>query len=66
MHSYKLVRTGAQVEIFIDGRATGKIVSANLRNELRNWFASRKLTEAEIDSKVHELYLSNTVSFMAN
>ncbi len=63
MHSYRLVRRGALVEIFVDGHASGKTVNANLRDELRNFFASCKLTPAEIDSKVHELYMTNTVSF---
>ena len=63
MHEYRLIRKGAVVEIFVDGVTSGKTVNANLRNELRNFFASCSLSQAEADFKVHELYTTDTTSF---
>jgi hypothetical protein len=62
MHTYRLVRTGAVVEVFVDGHCT-VTVDANRRNELRNYLASVGLTPAEINQKVHELYLTNATTF---
>jgi hypothetical protein len=63
MHNYTLLRKGAVVEIFVDGQAASKTVNANLHNELRNFFASCSLPQADIDFKVHELYTTDTTSF---
>jgi len=63
MHNYKLLRRGALVEIFIDGIVSRTTVDANLRNELRNFFGSCGLPQADIDFKVHELYTTDTTSF---
>jgi hypothetical protein len=63
MHTYRLVRKGAIVEIFVDGRPSSKTVNANLRDELRGFFASCGVPQAETDSKVHELYITDTTSF---
>ena len=62
VHEYRLKRTGALVEIFIDG-ASVKTLNANLRHELRDFFASLDLPQSDIDFKVHELYITNTTSF---
>ena len=62
MQTCRLLRTGALVEAFIDGHLT-KTVDANKRNELRNYLASVGLTEDEINQKVHELYLTNSITF---
>lgn len=61
MQTCRLLRTGALVEAFIDGHLT-KTVDAK-RNELRNYLASVGLTEDEINQKVHELYLTNSITF---
>jgi hypothetical protein len=63
MHNYTLLRKGATVEIFVDGKASGQTVNANLRNELRNFFVSCSLPQADIDFKVHQLYTTDTTSF---
>lgn len=62
MHTYRLVRTGALVEAFVDGHRT-VTVNANGRNELRHYMASVGLSPVEIDQKVHELYITNTTTF---
>ncbi len=62
MHNYRLVRTGALVEVFIDGHGT-VTVDANSRNELRHYMESVGLTPDEINQKVHELYITNTTTF---
>jgi len=67
MHNYRLMRKGALVEIFIDDQISpSRTVNANLRNELRAFFASCKVPQADIDHKVHELYTTNTTSFTAD
>jgi hypothetical protein len=38
-------------------------VDANQRNELRNYMVSTGLTPAEVNQKVHELYITNTTEF---
>ena len=63
MHKYRLVRTGASVQVYVDGRA-GATVDANQRNEMRNYMASAGLTPDEINQKVHELYITNTTEFL--
>ena len=62
MHEYRLIRKAALVEIFADGRLI-KTVSANFRNELRDVFIPCGLPQADIDSKMHELYITNQTSF---
>jgi hypothetical protein len=54
MHNYRLVRTGSDVRVFVDGSST-VTVDANQRNEMRNYMASAGLTPDEINQKVHEL-----------
>jgi hypothetical protein len=66
MHTYKLMRQAGLVQVFVDGQSNGKTLSANQRNELRDFMASFGLTQADIDFKVHELYLTNATSFTAN
>ena len=63
MHTYKLLRQGALVQIYVDGKPDSKTLSANLRNELRDFLVSHGLPQADIDFKVHELYTTNTTSF---
>lgn len=65
MREYRLIRKAALVEIFVDGHAI-KTVSANFRNELRDVFIPCGLPQADIDSKVHELYITNKTSFTCN
>lgn len=62
MHEYRLIRKAALVEVFVDGQAI-KTVSANFRNELRDVLIPCGLPQADIDSKVHELYITNKTSF---
>lgn len=62
MHTYRLVRTGALVEAFVDGQRS-VTVDANSRNELRYYMASVGLTPDEINQKVHELYITNVTTF---
>jgi hypothetical protein len=62
MHDYRLVRSGAAVQVFVDGVAT-VTVDANRRDEMRNYMASVGLTPDEINHKVHELYITNTTKF---
>ena len=66
MHTYKLMRQGASVQVFVDGHCSGKTLSANQRNELREFLAFYGLSQADIDFKVHELYLTNSTSFNAS
>jgi hypothetical protein len=66
MHTYKLMRQGALVQVFVDGQLSGKMLSANQRNELRDFLAFYGLSQADIDFKVHELYLTNSTSFSAS
>ena len=63
MHTYKLLRRGALVQVFVDDQASGKTLSANQRNELRDFLESFDLPQADIDFKVHELYLTNSTTF---
>ncbi len=63
MPTYKLMRQGALVQVFVDGKASGSPLSANLRNELRDFLGSFGLAQADVDAKVHELYLTNSTSF---
>ena len=65
MHNYRLVRTGSDVRVFVDGSPT-VTVDANRRNEMRNYMASAGLTSDEINEKVHELYLTNTTEFVGS
>jgi len=62
MHTYRLVRTGSAVKVFVDG-IPDVTVDANRRNEMRDYMASAGLTLEEIDHKVHELYITNTTEF---
>ncbi len=65
MHKYRLVRTGSDVRVFVDGspRVT---VDANKRNELRACMMSAGLTPDEVNQKVHELYITNTTEFLGS
>ena len=65
MHKYRLVRSGSDVRVFVDGnhRTT---VDANKRNEMRNCMQSAGLLPDEINQKVHELYLTNTTEFLGS
>ena len=63
MHKYRLMRTGCDVRVFVDGNLK-TTVDANRRNELRDCMASAGLTPVEINQKVHELYLTNTTEFL--
>jgi hypothetical protein len=65
MHKYRLVRTGSDVRVFVDGNPK-RIVDANKRNEMRNCMASAGLTPDEINQKVHELHLTNTTEFLGS
>jgi hypothetical protein len=65
MHKYRLVRTGAAVQVFVDG-IPKVTVDANKRNEMRNYMASAGLTPDEINHKVHELYMTNTTEFRSD
>jgi hypothetical protein len=62
MHTYRLVRTGASVQVFVDGTPS-VTVDANRRDEMRKYMASVGLTPDEINQKVHELYITNTTTF---
>jgi hypothetical protein len=62
MHTYRLVRTGASVQVFVDG-SPSVTVDANRRDEMRKYMASVGLTPDEINQKVHELYITNTTTF---
>ncbi len=64
MHKYRLVRTGSEVRIFVDGNPR-LTVDANKRNEMRDYMKSVGLTPDEINQKVHELYITNTTEFLA-
>ena len=64
MHTYKLMRQGALVQVYVDGKASDMTLSANQRNELRDFLASHGLVLSEIDFKVHELYTTNSTSFI--
>jgi hypothetical protein len=65
MHKYRLLRTGSDVRVFVDGnpRVT---VDANKRNEMRDCMAFAGLTPDEINQKVHELYMTNTTEFLGS
>jgi len=65
MHKYRLVRTGSNVRVFVDGYPK-VTVDANKRNEMRDYMASAGLTPDEINQKVHELYLTNATEFLGN
>jgi hypothetical protein len=65
MHKYRLVRTGSDVRVFVDGNPK-TTVDANKRNEMRACMASAGLTPDEINQKVHELYLTNTTEFLGS
>ncbi|MGO9519570.1 MAG: hypothetical protein ACLPND_21240 [Candidatus Korobacteraceae bacterium] len=63
MHNYRLVRTGSDVRVFVDG-SPKMTVDANRRNELRDCMKSAGLTPDEVNQKVHELYITNTTEFL--
>jgi len=65
MPNYRLIRTGADVRVFVDGipRLT---VDANKRNEMRDYMKSVGLTPDQIDQKVHELYITNKTEFVVS
>ncbi len=65
MHNYRLVRKGAEVQVFVDG-SPKLTVDANRRDEMRNYMKSVGLKPDEIDQKVHELYITNTTKFLAS
>jgi hypothetical protein len=65
MHKYRLVRTGSDVRVFVDGNPK-TTVDANKRNEMRDCMASAGLAPDEINQKVHELYLTNTTEFLGS
>lgn len=62
MHNYRLVRDRSAVQVFVDGMPK-VTVDANQRNELRNYMVSAGLTPAEVNHKVHELYITNATEF---
>ena len=63
MHTYKLLREGGSVRIFVDGDPIDRTLSANQRNELRDFLGLHGLLQSDIDFKVHELYMTNATSF---
>ena len=65
MPKYRLMRSGSDVRVFVDGnlRIT---VDANKRNEMRNCMAAAGLTPDEINHRVHELYLTNITEFLGS
>jgi len=63
MYKYRLVRTGCDVRVFVDGNPK-TTVDANKRNEMRDCMAFAGLTPDEINQKVHELYMTNTTEFL--
>ena len=65
MHEYRMVRTGSDVQVFVDGNLK-TTVDANKRNEMRNCMASAGLSPDEINQKVHELYMTNTTMFLGS
>jgi hypothetical protein len=65
MHTYKLLREGGSVRIFVDGAPIDRTLSANQRNELRDFLGLHGLLPSDIDFKVHELYMTNSTSFMS-
>jgi hypothetical protein len=65
MHDYRLVRTRAAVQVFVDGNPK-LTVDANRRDEMRNYMASVGLTPDEINQKVHELYVTNPTKFLTS
>ena len=62
MHNYRLVRDRSAVQVYVDG-IPKVTVDANQRNELRDYMVSTGLTPAEVNQKVHELYITNTTEF---
>jgi hypothetical protein len=65
MPNYRLMRSGSDVRVFVDGNLRST-VDANKRNEMRNCMAAAGLTPDEINHKVHELYLTNTTEFLGS
>jgi hypothetical protein len=65
MPNYRLVRSGSEVRVFVDGNPK-LTVDANRRDEMRNYMKSVGLTPEEIDHKVHELYITNTTEFVGS
>ena len=65
MYKYRLVRTGCDVRVFVDGNPK-TTVDANKRNEMRDCMAFAGLTPVEINQKVHELYMTNTAEFLGS
>ena len=63
MYTYKLFREGGSIRVFVDGKPINRTLSANLRNELRDFMGLHGLLPSDIDFKVHELYLTNATSF---
>ena len=63
MHTYRLFREGGSVRIFVDGNPIERTLSANQRNELRDFMGLHGLLPSDIDFKVHELYLTNATCF---
>jgi hypothetical protein len=64
MHTYRLVRTGSNVRVYVDGNPK-LTVDAHKRNEMRNYMASVGLNPDEINQKVHELYITNATEFLS-
>ena len=65
MPNYRLIRTGSDVRVFVDG-SPKLTADANKRNELRDYMKSVGLTPEEINHKVHELYLTNKTEFVVS
>ncbi len=65
MPNYRLVRTGSEVQVFVDGNPKST-VDANRRDEMRKYMKSVGLTPEEIDHNVHELYMTNTTAFVGS
>ena len=53
------------MRVFVDG-IPKLTVDANRRDEMRNYMKSVGLTPAEIDHKVHELYVTNATEFVSS
>lgn len=65
MYNYRLMRTGSEVRVFVNG-SPKTTVDANKRNELRACMTAAGLTPDEVNEKVHELYITNTTEFVGS
>ena len=65
MPNYRLIRTGFDVQVFVEGNPK-LTVDANKRNEMRDYIKSVGLTPDEINQKVHELYVTHKTEFVVS